>query len=76
MLVGKHEMDSQRELEVAAMKKLFSEHACLVIPAFLADAPLQPRIPLFSQNMAEVDFRKQEPDPLERLILGIQNKRV
>jgi hypothetical protein len=28
------------------------------------------------KNMAEVDFRKQGPEPLENLIFGIKNKRI
>jgi WD40 repeat protein len=76
VLIGQHEMDAQRQLEVESMMRQFSERACPIIPAYLPDAPPKLRVPPFLQNMVEVDFRKQEPDPLERLIMGIQNKRV
>jgi len=76
VLVGKHEMDRRIELEIESLVNQFQERGCPVIPVFLTDAPHDIRLPSFLQNMVEVDFRKPEPDPLERLIQGIQNRKM
>ena len=48
---------------------------CPVIPVILADAPQKPKLPLFLREMTWVDFRKNEPDPLQQLIWGITGKK-
>lgn len=76
VLISQHEMDRQLELEVGVMIDEFKKRDCPIIPVYLADAPHNPQLPPFLKGMASVDFRKQEPDPLQRLIKGIENKRV
>ena len=50
---------------------------CLVIPVILPeDVPSRRRnCPSFWQDMTWVDFRRKDPDPLERLVWGITGER-
>ncbi len=41
----------------------------------LADCANEPELPAFLEGMTWVDFRKSEPDPMERLIWGITGVR-
>src|SRR2546425_899396 len=61
--------------EMDAFLRQFKKRSCPVIPVLLPDAPQQPELPIFLAEMSWVDFRKQEPDPLEELIWGITGKR-
>ena len=51
------------------------ERKCLVIPVILRDCVKDPELPTFFKGMTWVDFRKEDPDPLERLIWGITGER-
>jgi hypothetical protein len=46
-----------------------------VIPLLLPDAPHVPELPVFLRLMTWVDFRRDDPNPLEQLIWGITRKR-
>jgi hypothetical protein len=39
-----------------------------VIPVLLADAPQKPKRPVFLRAMTWVDFRIQNPPPMQRLL--------
>lgn len=53
----------------------FVERQVPVIPVLLPDAPHQPELPLFLRQMTWVDFRRSDPDPMDRLIWGITGQR-
>jgi len=55
--------------------KNYKSPGCPVIPVLLTDAPTQPLLPVFLKEMAWVDFRAQDPDPMERLKWGITGER-
>ena len=46
-----------------------------LIPVILADAPELPKLPLFMRGLTWVDFRRAEPDPFERLLWGVTQRR-
>jgi TIR domain len=71
VFVGKSGIGPWQNMELEALLDEFVRRGCPVIPVVLADAPDKPALPLFLRNMAWVDFRKQEPVPIEQLIWGI-----
>jgi hypothetical protein len=58
-------------MELEAFIREFVDRGCPVIPVALADAPDKPQLPAFLRGMTWVDFRKGDPDPMERLVWGI-----
>jgi len=64
----------QEELE--AFLRQFVKRGCPVIPVVLKDAPEKPALPIFLEGRTWVDFRKDEPEPMKRLIWGITGKRT
>lgn len=62
----------QRELEAFLLE--FVERDCSVIPVMLPNAPKKPKLPVFLKGIMWVDFRKNDPNPLEQLIWGITGK--
>lgn len=75
VFVGKNGMGPWQQMEVEAFLREFVSRGCPVIPALLPDAPQKPPLPVFLRGMTWVDFRKQDPDPLDQLIWGITGKR-
>ncbi len=72
MFIGKDGIGSwQREI-LRYFQGEWLRRMCPVIPVFLSDAPQEMQVPLFLREREAVDFRKQYPDPMEQLILGIK----
>lgn len=76
VFVGKNGIGPWQRNELDAFLRQFADRNCPVIPVILADAPQQPQLPIFLQGMTWVDFREQDPDPMERLIWGITGRKV
>jgi len=75
VFVGGDGIGPWQQEELEALIKEFTKRECPVIPVLLPNATNEPKLPLFLSNRAWVDFRKQDPDPIERLIWGITGKR-
>lgn len=75
VFVGRSGVGPWQEMEVRTLLSEFVKRKCPVIPVILADAPQKPKLPLFLREMTWVDFRKNEPDPLQQLIWGITGKK-
>lgn len=75
VFVGKEGIGPWQRQEVEAFLRQFVQRGCPVIPVILSNAPQKPNLPIFLDGMTWVDFRKQEPRPLEQLIWGITGKR-
>jgi len=75
MFVGKEGIGPWQRQELDAFLREFAKRDSPVIPVLLEDAPSEPQLPVFLRAMTWVDFRKQDPDPLEHLIWGITGKR-
>ncbi len=71
VFVGKTGMGPWHLSEMDALLRQFKKRNCPVIPVLLPDAPQEPELPIFLEEMSWVDFRKQEPDPFEELLWGI-----
>ena len=75
VFVSKNDIGPWQKRELYAFLSEFVDRGCPVIPTLLPDAPQMPELPIFLKGMTWVDFRKQEPDPMERLVWGITGKR-
>ncbi len=75
VFVGKSGVGPWQQIELEAFLHEFVERKCPVIPVLLPDAPQQPQLPIFLKGMTWVDFRKQDPDLMDRLIWGITGER-
>ncbi len=75
VFVGANGIGPWQHIEIDAFLREFVRRNCPVIPVILADAPKEPRLPPFLAGMTWVDFRKQSPDPMDRLIWGITGKK-
>jgi hypothetical protein len=51
------------------------DRQCPVIPVLLPECPTVPNFPPFLAGMTWVDLREAEPNPLERLVWGITDRR-
>jgi small GTP-binding protein len=75
VFVGKSEVERWQQEELESLLSEFVHRACPVIPVLLPGAPKEPKVPLFLRNRTWVDFRRQDPDPMEQLIWGVTGKR-
>jgi hypothetical protein len=71
VFVGRQGIGPWQQQELEAFLREFVSRGCPVIPVLLPDAPAEPQLPIFLGGYTWVDFRKQDPDPLEQLIWGI-----
>ena len=76
VFVGAEGLGPWQRQELDTFLRQFVARACPVIPVLLPEAPREPRLPLFLEGMTWVDFRVNDPDPLERLIWGITGRRA
>jgi hypothetical protein len=75
VFVGKNGIGPWQDIEQAAFLRQFVKRGCPVIPVILPDCEETPELPIFLEGMTWVDFRRSNPDPLERLIWGITGER-
>jgi hypothetical protein len=75
VFVGKNGIGPWQDMELDAFLRQFRKRRRPVIPVILPNCKKAPKLPLFLAGMTWVDFRKQNPDPLEQLIWGITGKR-
>jgi hypothetical protein len=71
VFVGRQGIGPWQQQALAAFLREFVNRGCPVIPVLLPDVPEEPQLPIFSRGYMWVDFRRQDPDPLELLIWGI-----
>ena len=75
IFVGPSGIGPWQKMELEAYLREFVNRGCPVIPVILKGAPKLPKLPLFLGNLTWVDFRQNEPNPLESLIWGITGER-
>lgn len=75
VFVGNDGVGPWQRQELDAFLREFVGRNCPVIPVVLPNAPKKPALPIFLKGMTWVDFRKDSPDPLMRLIWGITGNR-
>jgi len=71
VFVGAEGLGPWQHQELAAFLRKFVDQKSPVIPVLLPDAPSEPVLPRFLTGMTWVDFRTDDPDPMEMLVWGI-----
>jgi CheY-like chemotaxis protein len=73
VFVGDKGIGPWQKQEIDAFLREFIARGCPVIPVLLHNAPQEPKLlPNFLEGMTWVDFRKNDPDPMEQLCWGIR----
>jgi WD40 repeat protein len=75
VFVGDGGIGPWERMEVNALLQQFVQRGCRVIPVILSGCRETPELPLFLKSFPWVDFRREEPDPMARLIWGITGQR-
>jgi hypothetical protein len=75
VFVGKYAVEGWQALQVEALLNEFVKRQIPVIPVLLQDAPQQPELSPFLGTLVWVDFHKNYPDPMARLVWGITGVR-
>lgn len=75
VFVGESGLGPWQNMEIEAFLREFVKRGCSVIPVLLKTSPDKPQLPLFLAGMTWVDFRTQQPDPMQQLIWGITAKK-
>jgi len=75
VFVGESGLGPWQNMEIEAFLREFVKRRCFVIPVLLKTSPDKPQLPLFLAGMTWVDFRTQQPDPMQQLIWGITAKK-
>jgi len=73
--VGESGLGPWQNSEMRAFISEFVDRRCPVIPVILKSCKNVPQLPIFLRQFTWVDFRKPEPDPIDRLIWGITGKK-
>jgi hypothetical protein len=71
VFVGDSGIGPWQHMEVRAFLQEFVRRKCPVIPVILKECQNVPQLPLFLSQLTWVDFRKETPDPFDRLLWGI-----
>lgn len=71
VFVGTDGIGPWQSAEIDAFLREFVNRECPVIPVVLAESESKPELPIFLKAMTWVDFRQEQPDPLQQLIWGI-----
>jgi hypothetical protein len=77
VFVGKDGFGPWQDQEIKAFLQEFVKRKCPVIPVILPEAQMDvPKLPIFLKGFTWVDFRKNDPNPIKRLIWGITGKKI
>jgi formylglycine-generating enzyme required for sulfatase activity len=76
VFVGKNGLGPWQRREINAFLRKFVSRECPVIPILLPDAPKEPKLPTFLEEIMWVDFRTSDPDPMSQLIWGITGEKI
>jgi formylglycine-generating enzyme required for sulfatase activity len=75
VFVGVSGIGPWQQMELEAFLREFVTRQCPVIPVILPGASQKPKLPVFLASFTWVDFRQDQPDPLERLIWGMTGEK-
>lgn len=63
------------KMELQAFLQEFVDHRRPVIPVILPEVDGKPKLPPFLRLMQWIDFRKQDPDPVDNMIWGVTGRK-
>lgn len=72
VFVGSSGFGPWQTQELQALLRRFADRKCTIIPVLLLTAPNEPQLPIFLGNLAWVDFRMKDPDPMDQLVWAIE----
>ncbi len=75
VFVGNSGIGPWQDMEQQAFIREFVNRKCPVIPVILQDCKKPPKLPVFLRGMKWVDFRKDDPDPMDELFWGITGEK-
>lgn len=75
VFVGKDGQGPWQKMEIDALLREFVNRECPVIPVVLSIVRRKPRLPVFLRGMHWVDFRHDDPDPVDQLVFGITGEK-
>ena len=75
VFVGSSGFGPWQEQEINAFLREFVKRRCPVIPVLLPTSPDKPELPIFLSGNTWVNFRNQDPEPIQRLIWGITQQK-
>jgi WD40 repeat protein len=75
VFVGEKGLGPWQDMEQSAFLRQFVKRNCPVIPVILPASGQVPKLPSFLEGVTWVDFRRQDPDPMNQLLWGITGKR-
>jgi hypothetical protein len=75
VFVGEKGIGPWQNEELRAFLCAFVERRCPVIPVLLPEASKQPKLPVFLRNRMWIDFRQEEPNPINQLLWGVTGER-
>ncbi|MGB7923475.1 MAG: toll/interleukin-1 receptor domain-containing protein [Pyrinomonadaceae bacterium] len=76
VFVGESGLGPWAEIEVDAFLREFVKRHCPAIPVILPTAREIPKLPVFLEGMHWVDFRKDDPNPIDQLIWGVTGRKT
>ncbi|HEU4593616.1 MAG TPA: toll/interleukin-1 receptor domain-containing protein, partial [Pyrinomonadaceae bacterium] len=76
VFVGDSGLGPWTSMELEAFLREFVKRGCPVIPVILPNVKKTPELPVFLNAMHWVDFRLNDPDPLDQLIWGITGEAI
>lgn len=74
VFVGKNGLGPWQHQQLDALLHEFMQRGGRVIPVILRDVSQQPDLPVFLRGLTWVDFRVEDPDPMQSLLWGITGK--
>jgi TIR domain len=75
VFVGPNQVGAWQRKEIKAYLRRQVDKELPVIPVVLSGCESEPELPEFLKDFTWVDFRKSDPDPLERLYWGITGQK-
>lgn len=75
VFIGQQAIAGGQALQMYSFIEQFVRRGCRVIPVTLPNVTGEPELPVYLANFVGVDFRRQIPAPLTRLLQGITGKR-
>jgi len=75
VFVGSHGMGPWQDSEMYTILRQMKKRGCRVIPVLLPGTPENIELSVFLEEMYPIDFRVQDPDPMQQLVWGITGKK-
>jgi hypothetical protein len=72
VFIGPNGVGPFEKIEIRALVRAFVERSVRIVPVILEGVTTEPRWLKFLDDFQRVDFRNKAPDPLQRLVWGVE----